>query len=70
MTTTYTERTPVATTWIERAKLVSFITLLTGKFTDGLDYILTDELENALVVNDYTWAEEIGWTSWTPRTVI
>jgi hypothetical protein len=70
MTTTWTERTPTTTTWTARQWLSSFITLITGKFTDWLDYILTDWVENALIVNDYTWAVEDNWTIWTPRAVI
>ena len=71
MTTSYTQRTPVNTAYTQRTNLfVSFLTLITGKFTDGLEYIITDQNENALIVNDYTWYKIDIPTIYSGRTPV
>jgi len=71
MTTSYTQRTPVTTAYTQRTNLfVSFLTLITGKFTDGLEYIITDQNENALIVKDYTWYPANSTTPYTARTPV
>lgn len=67
--TTYDTRTPVSTTYWVRVKPVEYLTLITGKFTDWLEYIITDEVGNALLTYDLSWYE-ISWTQYNVRTSI
>lgn len=69
MTTTYTKRDTVSTAYTPRVKPTKYITLLAGTFDDGLEYILTDEDDNAIWVYDNAWYPVIS-TVYTARPVI
>ena len=69
MTTTYTARVKPDTTYTARIKPTKYITLLAGTFDDNLEYILTDENDNAIWVYDNTWYAVIS-TIYTARPAI
>ena len=41
------------TTWKKKTWPIKYITIITGEFTDNLDYVITDWVGNAIFVNDY-----------------
>jgi hypothetical protein len=69
MPTEYTWRTPVSTNYTTRVSPTKYITLLTGLFSDGDPYIITDEDWNAIFVNDTTGYPVVG-TNYTTRPAI
>ena len=68
-TTRGTDRLWTDTTWSGRLKPIDYITLLTGTYDDWLEYILTDESDNAIYVKDNT-GYEISSTERSERTAI
>jgi hypothetical protein len=69
MPTSRSGRDIITTSWNWRDKPTWYITLLAGDFDDGLEYILTDEDDNAIFVYDSTGYPVIG-TIWAWRDII
>lgn len=66
MSTIWTARTPVTTIYTKRTQPVIYQTLITGTYDDGLEYILTDENDNAIFVYDNT-GYPVFSTIWNKR---
>ena len=67
--TTRSNRTPIDTSWNGRVKPTQYITLLAWTYDDDLEYILTDENDNAIWVYDNT-GYPVSSTIWTKRVPI
>lgn len=64
MSTTYTKRDTVSTTYTPRAKPTKYIQLLQDAFDNVEDALLGD-----IYVYSNSWTP-VGWTTYTPRPTI